>query len=82
MSSGLIVYNVEKLILQRNKQCLGMLPKVVTQYNFRIHRTTVYKPIDDNEKNEKTILEKMYTSRKIQGPGSFVVGDKVRVSKH
>lgn len=68
--------------LQRNKKWLPLLPKVVMQYNSRVHRTTGYKPKDVNEKNEQEILKNSYTYRKVLDVGSFAVGDKVRISKH
>jgi len=61
---------------------LNLLPKVVSFYNNRVHRTIGMKPADVRKKDEKYLLKNIYQIK----PGKkvvpkFKVGDVVRVSK-
>lgn len=67
--------------LQRNNKWLDLLPKLVTNYNNTVHSTIGYKPQDVSKKNEKSILRKSFTYRKVKMSAKFKVGDKVRLSK-
>lgn len=62
---------------------LKILPEIVHKYNTTRHRTTHMKPIDVNLKNEKHLLNTVYSRIKIADVHSkFKVNDKVRISKY
>lgn len=70
--------------LQGSYKWLDILPKIVTKYNSTKHRTTGYKPIDVNEKNEDIILKHIYSFRKTVDlkKVKFKLNDNVRISKY
>lgn len=70
--------------LQGSYQWINVLQSIVNKYNNRVHRTTHFKPIDVNEKNEKQIFNTAYNRLKCMDPrkAKFGVGDHVRVSKY
>lgn len=70
--------------LQGNYKWLDYLPKLVKQYNSTKHRTTGFRPIDINKKNEQQILKSVYSHPKTIDSkiSKLKVGDYVRVSKY
>lgn len=70
--------------MQGSYKWLQILPNIIKQYNATKHRTTGYRPIDVNEKNEKQILQSAYSFRKTVDPKGFKfnVNDYVRISKY
>lgn len=68
---------------QGNYKWFNILPTIVEKYNNTIHRTTGYKPVDINKKNEKVILKNSFTFPKIIDlkHTKFKENDFVRISK-
>lgn len=69
--------------MQGTYRWLGILPKIVTQYNATKHRTTGMLPKDVTKKQEKRLLATAYSNIKTVDPRKlkFRLGDSVRVSK-
>lgn len=68
--------------LQGNYKWINILPNLIAQYNNIKHHTIKMKPSDVNARNEKSLLQRVYTNFKIKTHSKkFNVGDKVRVSK-
>jgi hypothetical protein len=61
---------------------IDALPRLVSDYNARKHRTIGMRPADVTPAIAKKLLDTVYSSIKIAGPAKFKVGDKVRVSKY
>jgi len=62
---------------------IDVLMKLVESYNNTYHRTIGMKPNQVNAKNEKQLLQTVYSNIKIGSLRSkFKVGDQVRISKH
>lgn len=63
-----------------------ILPKLINDYNNKVHRTIGMKPIEVNEKNEKLVLQRILKNTKPKEekmkPTVFNTGDKVRISKY
>ena len=57
------------------------LPRLVSEYNSRKHRTIDMQPIDVTPEIAKRLLSTVYSRVKIAAPAKFKVGDPVRVSK-
>lgn len=70
--------------LQGTYKWLDYLPKLVKKYNSTSHRTTGFRPIDVNKKNEQQLLTSVYSHTKTIDPkrSKLKVGDYVRVSKY
>lgn len=62
---------------------LKLLPELVNKYNKTRHHTTNMKPSDINIKNEKHLLNTVYSHIKMATTkNKFKVNDKVRISKY
>ena len=61
---------------------IDALPRLVSDYNARKHRTIGMRLVDVTPAIAKKLLDTVYSSIKIAGPAKFKVGDKVRVSKY
>lgn len=74
----------KKFSVQGSYRWLDLLPKVVKQYNTTKHRTTGFKPVDVNGRNEKKILNTAYNYVKRMDPKTlkFKTNDYVRISKY
>ncbi|XP_036148389.1 uncharacterized protein LOC118647474 [Monomorium pharaonis] len=59
-----------------------MLPRLVSNYNTRKHRTIDMQPVDVTPAVAERLLATVYKAIKIAGPAKFKVGDSVRVSKY
>lgn len=57
------------------------LPRLVTEYNARKHRTIGMRPADVTPTIAVKLLSTVYKNIKIAAPAKFKVGDPVRVSK-
>ncbi|XP_067216886.1 uncharacterized protein [Linepithema humile] len=57
------------------------LPRLVSEYNGRKHRTIGMRPIDVTPEIAKGLLSTVYSRIKIAAPAKFRVGDPVSVSK-
>lgn len=67
---------------QGSHKWLKLLPQLVWKYNRTKHRTIKMRPIDVNKKNEPEVALRLNKTKKIlSGPGKFIVGEYVRVSK-
>lgn len=67
---------------QGNYKWIDMLPKLVHQYNNTKHRTIGMKPSEVSKKNEKLLLQTVYSRIKIAEKSTkYKVGDHVRISK-
>lgn len=75
-----------QLNLQGSHKWLNHLQPIIRQYNASVHRTIKMRPIDVNEKNEKSLLDTVYkTNQTIMVGGNkdkFKVNDYVRISKY
>ncbi|XP_018313460.1 uncharacterized protein [Mycetomoellerius zeteki] len=60
---------------------IDMLPRLVSDYNARKHRTIGMRPIDVTPAIADRLLTTVYNHVKIAAPARFKVGDSVRVSK-
>ncbi|XP_036147378.1 uncharacterized protein LOC118647172 [Monomorium pharaonis] len=60
---------------------LDLLPRLVSDYNVRKHRTIGMRPIDVTPAIAKKLLTTVYSHIKIAASARFKVGDSVRVSK-
>lgn len=69
--------------VQGTYKWLDLLPKIVAEYNNTKHSTIGMKPIDVNKKNEKVLLNTVYSHLKTidPKPSKFKLGDNVRISK-
>ncbi|XP_036148455.1 uncharacterized protein LOC118647516 [Monomorium pharaonis] len=73
-------------IIRKYERCpknlwLDLLPRLVSDYNVRKHRTIGMRPIDVTPAIAKKLLTTVYSHIKIAAPARFKVGDSVRVSK-
>ncbi|XP_036149099.1 uncharacterized protein LOC118647764 [Monomorium pharaonis] len=73
-------------IIRKDERCpknllLDLLPRLVSDYNVRKHRTIGMRPIDVTPAIAKKLLTTVYSHIKIAAPARFKVGDSVRVSK-
>lgn len=68
---------------QGNYKWLDILQNIVSNYNNTIHSTIGIKPKEVNKKNEKYLLENIYSDIKMVDPKKpkFKLKDKVRISK-
>ncbi|KYN11004.1 hypothetical protein ALC57_16856 [Trachymyrmex cornetzi] len=57
------------------------LPRLVSDYNARKHRTIGMRPVDVTPAIAERLVGTVYSAIKIAGPAKFKVGDSVRVSK-
>lgn len=58
------------------------IQNLVDKYNSTVHRTIKMRPRDVNLKNEKHLLQTVYSKIKIFPRPKFKVNDKVRISKY
>src|SRR5699024_4638227 len=67
-----------------NYKWLDVLPDIVKTYNNTIHSTTGYKPRLVNSRNEKVILQNVYSNIKTVDPkpSKFRLNQPVRISRH
>lgn len=67
---------------QGSYKWLHILPKLVYEYNNKVHRTIGQKPVDVDESNEKEIFLRIISQRrKYVDKPKFSVGDHVRISR-
>ncbi|XP_018366515.1 PREDICTED: uncharacterized protein LOC108763413 [Trachymyrmex cornetzi] len=57
------------------------LPRLLSDYNHRKHRTIGMRPIDVTSTVAKRLLSTVYSHVKIAAPTRFTIGDPVRISK-
>ena len=60
---------------------INELPRLLSDYNHRKHRTIGIRPIDVTPVVAKRLLSTVYSHVKIAAPTRFKVGDPVRISK-
>ncbi|XP_018403053.1 PREDICTED: uncharacterized protein LOC108779976 [Cyphomyrmex costatus] len=65
-----------------NYKWIDLLPRLVSEYNTRKHRTIGMRPSDVTPAIAERLLGTVYNAIKIAGPAKFEVGDAVRVSKY
>lgn len=72
-----------KLFSERGSyKWLDILPKLVNEYNNKVHRTIGVRPVEVDQSNEKEILLKILSQRSdCSKKARFRVGDHVRVSR-
>ncbi|XP_024869216.1 uncharacterized protein LOC112452963 [Temnothorax curvispinosus] len=58
------------------------LPRLVSDYNARKHRTIGMRPVDVTPAIAERLLVTVFSAIKIAGPAKFKTGDSVRVSKY
>lgn len=70
--------------LQGSYKWLNILPKIIEKYNNTKHTTLGLKPNEVSRKNEKQLLNNIYSHLKIVDSKSvkFKIGDYVRISKY
>ena len=68
--------------LNGNYKWFDVLPRMLSEYNGRKHRTIGMRPIDVTPAIADRLLSSVYSGIKIAAPAKFKVGDKVRVSKY
>ncbi|XP_018400885.1 PREDICTED: uncharacterized protein LOC108778252, partial [Cyphomyrmex costatus] len=78
--------DVQKLLKKHNinhyfTYSIEMLPRLVSDYNARKHRTIGMRPADVTPAIAERLLGKVYSAIKIAGPAKFKAGDAVRVYK-
>lgn len=61
---------------------IDLYKDLVNEYNRKIHRTIKMAPINVNSKNEKMLLDTVYSHLKMFKISKFHVGDHVRISKY
>lgn len=61
---------------------LNIYKDLINAYNGKIHRTIKMPPIKVNSRNEKKLLNTVYSHMKIYKLSKFNVGDYVRISKY
>lgn len=66
---------------QGSHKWLGTLAGLLDRYNNRRHRTLGIKPVEVTRKNEKYLLNTVYSNIKITGRAKLKVGEYVRISK-
>lgn len=72
----------KQFTLNGSYRWIDILPNLLKEYNYRIHRTIGMRPIDVSPQKNKHLLSTVYSHIKIAAPARFRVGDKVRVSKY
>ena len=65
-----------------NYKWLDMLPKLLSKYNNKVHRSIGMKPNDVNSKNSPLVYERLMVSTSDDKPPKFKVGEGVRISKY
>jgi len=68
--------------LHGNYKWIDALPRLVSDYNARKHRTIGMRPVDVMSAVAERLLTTVYNRVKITGSAKFKVGDSVRVSKY
>ncbi|XP_077256709.1 uncharacterized protein LOC143894394 [Temnothorax americanus] len=68
--------------LNGNYKWVDALPRLVSDYNARKHRTIGMRLVDVTPAKAERLLAIVYSAIKIAGPAKFKVGDSVRVSKY
>jgi hypothetical protein len=68
--------------LNGNYKWVDALPRLVSDYNARKHRTIGMRPVDVTPAIAEKLLATVYSAIKIAGPAKFKAGDSVRVSKY
>ncbi len=72
----------KQFTLNGNHKWLDVLRPITDAYNDSKHRTIHMKPSNVNKKNEKAILDSVYSHIKVAGKQKFKVGDIVHISKY
>ena len=74
----------KQFTMQGNTMYLGMLPKLVKQYNNTKHSSIKMTPVEvSNKKNEGVIYFNLYGDMEtLKQKQKFKIGDKVRISKY
>jgi hypothetical protein len=69
--------------LKGTYKCVGILQKLVHNYNHTVHSTIKMRPVDVNLKNQEAIYYKVFhpNTKPECKPPKYKVGDHVRVSK-
>ncbi|XP_070155846.1 uncharacterized protein [Polyergus mexicanus] len=70
------------LTLNGTYKWVDALPRLVSDYNARKHRTIGMRPIDVTPAITDKLLNTVYSNVKIAAPARFKVGNPVRVSKY
>jgi len=68
--------------LNGNYKWIDLLPRLVSNYNARKHRTIGMRSVDVTPAVAERLLPTVYSAIKIAGPAKFKVGDLVHVSKY
>lgn len=68
--------------MQGNYKWIDILDKLLKVYNSSYHRTIKTTPNSVNKKNERKLLNTVYSNLKIFKKGKFKINDLVRISKH
>ena len=76
---------MKQFTVQDNTIYLGILPKILEQYNNTKHSSIKMTPVEASKKkkNESTVYYNLYGDMKqLSSKPRFKVGDKVRISKY
>ena len=65
-----------------NYKWVDELPRLLSDYNARKHRTIGMRPAEVTPAIAERLLDTVYSAIKIAGPAKFKIGDSVRVSKY
>ena len=68
--------------LNGNYKWVDELPRLLSDYNARKHRTIGMRPAEVTPAIAERLLDTVYSAIKIAGPAKFKIGDSVRVSKY
>ena len=71
----------KQFTLNGNYKWIDLLPRLLSEYNMRKHRTIGMRPIDVAPTNADKLLTTVYSYVKIAKPARFKVNNSVRVSK-
>lgn len=71
----------KQFTLNGNYRWIDLLPRLVSEYNARKHRTIGMRPVDVTPAIAEKLLNTVYSRVKIAAPARFKVGNSVRVSK-
>jgi hypothetical protein len=71
----------KKFSFRGTHEWISILSDLIHEYNNTVHRTIGMMPSKVNKKNEKKLLQTVYSRKKIFRKGKFKVGDYVRISK-
>ena len=68
--------------LNGNYKWVDELPRLLSDYNARKHRTIGMRPAEVTPAIAERLLDTVYSAIKIAGPAKFKIGDSIRVSKY